>query len=55
MLGKLIKFDLKSGVRIFLLLHGILLAVALAGRLLFMDHLDFSEMTPALQIGRAHV
>ena len=48
MLGKLIKFDLKSGARIFLLLHCILLAVALAGRLLFMDHLDFSEMTPAL-------
>lgn len=48
MLRKLIKFDLKSGARIFLLLHGILLAVGLSGRLLLMNHLDFSEATPAL-------
>ena len=48
MLGKLIKFDLKSGAKIFLLLHGILLATALAGRFAFMDRLDFSEATPEL-------
>ena len=48
MLGKLIKFDLKSGARIFFLLHGILFAAALAGRFAFMDQLDFNEVTPAL-------
>ena len=41
MLGKLLKYDLKYGSRFFILLHGILLAACILGRLLFFERLDF--------------
>ncbi|MGC4019888.1 MAG: hypothetical protein QM793_12120 [Muricomes sp.] len=41
MLGKLLKYDLKYGVRIFIILHAILLTACVLGRFLFMDKLDF--------------
>ena len=48
MLGKLLKFDLKYGMKIFLLLHGILIVISLLGRFLFLDQLNFNEPDAAL-------
>lgn len=48
MLGKLLKFDLKHGLKIFLLLHGILIIISLLGRFLFLDQLNFNEPDAAL-------
>lgn len=42
MLGKLIKYDLKSSAKIFVLLHAALLLACTAGRIFFMDRLDFN-------------
>ena len=41
MLGKLIKYDLKSSAKLFILLHAAFLLVCGAGRLFYMDRLDF--------------
>lgn len=41
MLGKLIKYDLKYGVKIFGILHGILLTASILGRFLFVNKIDF--------------
>ena len=43
MLGKLIKYDLKYGAKIFILVHAILLAACIFGRFFFLDHLDFGR------------
>ena len=43
MLGKLIKYDLKYGVKMFLLLHVMLLTSCTAGRLIIMNQIDFSS------------
>ena len=43
MLGKLIKYDLKYAVRIFLLVHGVYLIICTLLRFLVMNHLDFSK------------
>ena len=48
MLGKLVKFDLKYGMKIFILLHGILIALSVLGRFLFMDRLSFADPDAAL-------
>ena len=42
MLGKPIKYDLKSSAKIFILLHGIFLLICVAGRIFVMDRLDFT-------------
>lgn len=42
MLGKLVKYDLKYGMRIFIVLHAILVTACILGRFLFMNQLDFS-------------
>ena len=42
MLGKLIKYGLKSSAKIFILLHGIFLLICVAGRIFVMDRLDFT-------------
>lgn len=42
MLGKLIKYDLKYGVKIFSILHGILLTASILGRFLFVNKIDFN-------------
>ena len=42
MLKKLIKHDLKYGVRMFAVLHIILIIGCLMARFLVIDHLDFS-------------
>lgn len=42
MLGKLLKYDLKYGCRIFIVLHGILLTACILGRFLFFERLDFN-------------
>lgn len=41
MLGKLIKYDLRYGIRIFILIHAILVISCTLGRFLFMNRLDF--------------
>ena len=48
MLGKLLKFDLKYGMKIFILLHGILIVLSVLGRFLFMDRLNFNDPSAAL-------
>lgn len=42
MLGKLIKYDLKYGAKIFGILHGILLIASILGRFLFVGKIDFN-------------
>lgn len=42
MLGKLIKYDLKYGVRIFIVLHFVLLCACTLGRFFVMERIDFS-------------
>lgn len=42
MLGKLIKYDLKYGVRIFIILHVILIAVCTLGRFFYMEKISFN-------------
>lgn len=41
MLGKLIKYDLKYAMKIFLMMHGIYLLLCLVLRLLILDKIDF--------------
>lgn len=41
MLRKLIKYDIKANIKLFLLLHGVLIAACIVGRLAFLDRLDF--------------
>ncbi len=41
MLGKLIKYDLKYGVRMFIILHVVLLGVCTLGRFFYMERIDF--------------
>lgn len=48
MLGKLIKYDLKSSAKIFVLLHAAFLLVCAAGRIFFMDRLDFNAPAKTL-------
>lgn len=48
MLGKLIKYDLKFSAKIFILLHVIFLLACAAGRIIFMDRLDFSAPVDTL-------
>lgn len=48
MLGNLLKFDLKYGMKVFLLLHGILIILSLLGRFLFLDQLSFIDPDAAL-------
>lgn len=43
MLGKLIKYDLKSSGKLFILLHGIFLIFCALVRLIFMDGLDLTS------------
>lgn len=43
MLGKLVKYDLKYGIKIFVFLHAILLIVSILGRVFFMNQLDFNH------------
>lgn len=54
MLKKLIKYDLKYGVRIFAVLHAVLIISCLLIRFLVIDHLDFSadpeHFAPAIAI-----
>lgn len=42
MLGKLIKYDLKYGLRIFIILHVILIAVCTLGRFFYMEKINFN-------------
>lgn len=42
MLGKLIKYDLKSSAKLFLLIHGIFLIFCVIARLIYMDRLVLS-------------
>lgn len=42
MLGKLLKYDLKYGNRIFIAIHGFLLIACILGRFLFFERLDFN-------------
>lgn len=48
MLAKLIKYDLKATVKIFLLLHALYLAICLCVRIFFMDQLDFAASEESL-------
>lgn len=48
MLGKLIKYDLKSSGKIFVLLHVIFLLLCGAGRIFFMNRLDFGAPAKTL-------
>lgn len=48
MLGKLIKYDLKAAAKLFILLHSIYLLICIAVRLLYMNKLDFTEVTEPL-------
>ena len=43
MLGKLIKYDLKSSGKLFLLLHGIFLIFCVLMRFIYMNRLDLIE------------
>lgn len=42
MLGKMIKYDLKSSVRVFILIHAVFIAICAGGRIFFMDRIDFN-------------
>lgn len=48
MLGKLIKYDLKYGVRIFILIHSILLIACILGRFFILNKIDFNSEPTAL-------
>lgn len=48
MLGKLVKYDLKYGARIFIVLHVLLLGACILGRVLFMNQLDFHSGAKAI-------
>lgn len=50
MLSKLIKYDLKSTAKLFLLLHGIYLLICIMIRVLYMNRLDFSGETNEMVI-----
>lgn len=43
MLGKLIKYDLKASIRIFLIFHGVFAVTCIMARLIFIDNLDFNS------------
>lgn len=43
MLGKLLKYDLKYGVKIFVLIHAILFIASILGRIFFMNRIDFEH------------
>lgn len=43
MLAKLVKYDLKYGVKIFIILHTVLLIACIIGRFLFLDNIDLRE------------
>lgn len=45
MLGKLVKYDLKYGVKIFIILHAVLLIACIIGRFLFLDNIDLRGNT----------
>ena len=42
MLGRLIKYDLKYGAKLFIILHALLLLASILGRFFFLEKLDFS-------------
>lgn len=48
MLGKLIKYDLKSFAKIFILLHAIYLLICFIARFFYMDRLNFENATEPL-------
>lgn len=48
MLGKLVKYDLKYGAKIFIILHAVLLIGCLIGRFAFLDKIVFTAMTSAI-------
>lgn len=45
MLGKLVKYDLKYGVKIFIILHAVLLVACIISRFLFLDNIDLQGNT----------
>lgn len=48
MLGKLIKYDLRSSAKIFILLHAVYLLICFIARFLYMDRLRFENVTEPL-------
>ena len=48
MLGKLIKYDLKYGAKIFIVFHIILWIAAIFGRIFFLEQIDFHAPVPQL-------
>jgi hypothetical protein len=48
MLRKLIKYDLKYGAKIFIIIHALLIISCVLGRLLFVNKLDFSNSNSVL-------
>ena len=42
MLGRLIKYDLKYGAKLFIILHALLMLASILGRFFFLEKLDFS-------------
>ena len=42
MLGKLIKYDLKYGAKLFIILHALLLLASILGRIFFLEKIDFN-------------
>lgn len=48
MLGKLIKYDLKYGMRIFIIIHAILVCSCILGRFVFMDKINFNAEANAI-------
>ena len=48
MLGKLIKYDLKSAARIFILLHAVYLFICFMARFFYMNRLSFRDVTEPL-------
>lgn len=47
MLGKLIKYDLKANIRLFSILHALLLAACIFGRFAFVRKMDLTASTPS--------
>ena len=48
MLKKLIKYDLKYGAKIFIVIHALLWIAAIFGRVFFLDRIDFDAPTEQL-------
>lgn len=48
MLGKLVKYDFKYGIKIFTILQAILIFACILGRLLFMNKVDYNSNTNTL-------